>query len=73
MSSGLVICSKCGKEVHQDGPRNKETGRNEWRHCLRFHGGTPICALAAADYPRKRGDIVGLYCQADGLAPLDAE
>ncbi len=67
MSTGLVICSVCHKEVHQDGLRDS-SGKTEWRHCSRFHGWTPICANAHAIYPRHRAEIVGMFCQADGLA-----
>lgn len=63
MSSGLVICSTCGKEVHQDGPKHT------WRHCSRFHGWTPICDKAGAIYPQRREEITGMCCQADGLMP----
>ena len=69
MSSGLVVCSTCGKEVHQDGPRDAQTGRASWRHCSRLHGWTALCQGATAVYPRSMGDIVGLFCQADGAAP----
>jgi hypothetical protein len=68
MSTGLVICSKCKKEVHQDGPHHAN-GRSEWRHCSRFHGWTPICKGAEPMYPHARVQINGLFCQADGLAP----
>ncbi len=63
MSTGLVICSVCRKEVHQDGPKHA------WRHCSRFQGWTPICEGATAVYPKRRSDIVGMFCQADGMAP----
>lgn len=66
MSAGLVICSVCRKEVHQDGP--KQT----WRHCSRFHGWTSLCEQADKVYPKTREEIVGLFCQADGLAPEPA-
>lgn len=63
MSTGLVICSACGKEVHQDGPQHS------WRHCSRFHGWTPICEGASVRYPHTRAEITGMFCQADGIAP----
>ena len=75
MSYGLVICSTCRKEVHQDGPAlTSRAGVSQqppatWRHCSRFHGWTPICEGAKAIYPASRIEIVGLFCQADGLAP----
>jgi hypothetical protein len=66
MSTGLVICSVCHKEVHQDGPQHT------WRHCSRFHDWTPICEGGHPIYPVVRQDIVGLFCQADGFAPPPA-
>ena len=63
MSSGLVICSVCHVEVHQDGPTHT------WRHCSRFHNWTPLCEGGKAMYPDTREQISGLFCQADGLAP----
>ena len=71
MSYGMVICEICHKEVHQDGPRD-EGGRGTWRHCYKFHGGTPICEGAKGIYPQTREEIVGLFCQTDGLAPEPA-
>ena len=69
MSTGLVVCSICKKEVHQDGKRDLTTGRAAWHHCSRFHNWTPICKDAMATYPQSRQEIVGLFCQADGRAP----
>lgn len=65
MSTGLVICSMCNREVHQDGPKLT------WRHCSRFHGWTPLCDGAKVIFPQSRADITGLFCQADGLAPVE--
>jgi len=73
MSTGLVICSVCRREVHQDGPRDEQRGCGTWRHCSRFHGWTPICEGGHATYPNTREEIVGLFCQADGLAPVERE
>jgi len=70
MSSGLVICSACGREVHQTGPREI---RNGWRHCRYSGEQTPICAGASADYPRRNEDVKGWACQADGPLPAVTE
>lgn len=65
MSSGIVICSKCKREVHQDGPRVPSGSFTvaTWRHC---EDKTPRCAGATSDYPRSVADIVGKWCGADG-------
>ena len=57
MSWGLVICSKCKREVHQDGP-----GKT-WRHC---EDKTPRCEGASSDYPTSQAEIVGRACYMDG-------
>lgn len=56
MSYGLVICSKCGREVHQDRVRG-------WFHC---EDNTPRCDGASAAYPGSPGEIVGKCCGRDG-------
>lgn len=66
MSSGLVICSLCRREVHQDGLKNIERG---WRHC---DDSSPRCAGATSTYPRTRSEICGRFCGADGPPPGDA-
>lgn len=63
MSTGMVICSKCQREVHQDGDPRLRRG---WRHC---EDGSPICDLATAAYPMSAEDVRGSYCCADGPLP----
>jgi hypothetical protein len=63
MSTGLVICSVCRCEVHQDGARDPQ-GTATWRHC---HDKTPRCPGASSIYPRSRDDIVGPWCGRDNL------
>lgn len=58
MSCGLVICSECRREVHQDGPDQT------WRHC---QDKTPRCDGAVSRYPSSRAEIVGPFCGADDL------
>jgi hypothetical protein len=59
MSSGLMICSRCRREVHQDGPKNIANG---WRHCV---DRTPRCFAGSSEYPASRAEIVGPFCGAD--------
>lgn len=56
MSYGLVVCSYCNREIHQDGPDHT------WRHC---EDKTPRCIGAAGRYPATAGEIVGTWCGAD--------
>lgn len=58
MSTGLVICSLCNHEVHQDGPNHS------WRHC---DDKTPICEGAKAIYPNTSDEIVGKWCGRDNF------
>jgi hypothetical protein len=58
MSSGLVICSKCRRELHQDGIPSQEHG---WRHC---EDKTPRCAGAHTDYATP-DQVKGVACLAD--------
>ena len=67
MSTGMVICSACKREMHQDGPRAIENG---WQHC---EDGSPRCANATADYPRTAAEVRGAYCCADGPLPGQGE
>lgn len=60
MSTGLVICSICKREVHQWGEITVGRG---WVHCP---DRTPICEGAHAIYPRTQGEILGAPCCADG-------
>lgn len=75
MSAGLVICSNCSREVHQDGPRQHNAMRCKcphdtgwcpagWRHC---EDKTPRCEGASSAYPKQKDYIVGGYCGADGI------
>ncbi len=66
MSTGLVICTKCRREVHQDGPpmADDPTGRRTWRHCDR---GTALCLGASTRFPTGAGEIVGKWCGLDDL------
>jgi hypothetical protein len=67
MSSGLVICNNCRREVHQDGDPNQAYG---WRHC---NDKTPACGFADGAalgsnfirYPTSTSEIVGPYCGRD--------
>jgi hypothetical protein len=73
MSSGLVICSVCRREVHQDGPTPAPTPPDRypstgWTHC---EDGTPRCDGATSTYPTSRAEIVGRFCACDGPAPGD--
>lgn len=61
MSTGMVICSICGKEVHQWGDREVSRG---WVHCETRE---PICGSAI--YPKARADVKGKACEADGRMP----
>lgn len=71
MSTGLVICSLCRREVHQDGPREwhgkpDPNGTATWTHC---DDHTRRCEGATSTYPRTRSEIVGPVCAADGPLP----
>ena len=56
MSTGIVICSECKREVHQDGENQT------WRHC---GDKTPRCEGAKSVYPKSRDEIEGKYCGVD--------
>lgn len=56
MSTGLVICSVCLREVHQDGPNQS------WTHC---EDRTARCENANSVYPLM-GHIKGEWCGKDG-------
>lgn len=59
MSTGLVICSGCHREVHQGATRSDGA---RWYHC---EDRSAMCRGATAIYPRTRQDIKGNYCGAD--------
>ena len=70
MSTGIVICSVCSREVHQDGPRewhgkSDPNGTATWRHC---EDKTPVCSGAAIAYPESTAQIVGRWCGCDEMA-----
>lgn len=59
MSTGLVICSACNHELHQDGNKSVMNG---WQHCdLK----TPMCVGAGAIYPDSLNQIKGKWCGRD--------
>lgn len=66
MSTGMVICSRCRRELHQWGHQSIERG---WLHC---EDNTPRCEGATSDYPRRAEDVRGEYCEADGPLPEGA-
>lgn len=63
MSTGMVICSRCQREVHQWGDHRI---RRAWVHC---DDRSPICDTATAAYPMSVEDVRGDYCCADGPLP----
>jgi len=56
MSTGMVICSKCLREVHQD------LVDHTWYHC---EDATPRCDGADSVYPLM-GHVKGYWCGRDG-------
>jgi len=71
MSSGLVICSVCKREVHQDGPASTHTTitgapytLHGWQHC---EDKTPRCDGASSIWPMDRFEIVGKFCGRDEM------
>ncbi len=61
MSTGLVICSKCKREVHQDGPHLLDEP-STWRHC---EDKSQRCEGAVSAYPTSKAEIVGEFCGID--------
>ena len=61
MSYGIVMCSICHREVHQDGPRDNGNG---WRHC---EDRSIICTGGQASYPESVEQIKGKWCGRDGF------
>lgn len=59
MSYGIVICSNCNRELHQDGDLNISNG---WRHC---EDGSRVCFDGSAIYPESENDIKGRWCGRD--------
>lgn len=72
MSSGIVVCSACKREVHQNGaivhgsrcecPRSSGWCTTGWTHC---EDKTPRCAGATSDFPESTAEIVGRWCGID--------
>lgn len=58
MSTGLVICDVCKREVHQDGP--VVGGKAVWVHC---ETGTPACQSIVYATPEQ---LRGKACYRDG-------
>lgn len=61
MSTGIVFCSACRREVHQHGRGGT------WLHC---EDRSPICPSTPTDtvapqYPNRLDDIVGRWCGRD--------
>jgi len=55
MSAGIVVCSICYHEVHQNS--------GGWFHC---DSKTPICDGARPEYPTSTAYIEGKWCGRDG-------
>lgn len=62
MSAGIVVCSACRREVHQDGPL--VDGRSGWSHC---EDKSPICDDAGAVYPDAGEQPRGHWCGRDDI------
>lgn len=58
MSYGVVMCDKCYREVHQDGPDHS------WTHC---EDKTPKCAEASTVYRDDFTPAVGKFCFRDAM------
>ncbi len=56
MSTGLVICSVCHHEVHED--------QRGWYHC----DGGMICNGGRAIYPENVSEIQGKWCGRDDMS-----
>lgn len=65
MSSGVVMCSKCKKEVHQNGLKDVNNC-TAWTHCSGtwLKPGTPICEGAKVVFAAL-GELKGDWCGAD--------
>jgi hypothetical protein len=59
MSYGVVMCSKCNREVHQG---------NGWYHCEDHED---ICVGGQAVYPKSPDELKGKWCGTDscGMQP----
>ena len=56
MSTGIVVCSICSREVHQ-------SVYHKWTHC---EDATPLCPYAERVYPKSTDEIKGAWCGSDG-------
>ena len=55
MSTGLLVCNKCMREIHQRGDR-------KWFHC---EDKTLLCEGASGIYPKDDSEIKGKWCGCD--------
>ena len=55
MSTGIIICSICHRELHQQSDRS-------WYHC---EDATPECKPGQHEYAGKLSRIKGKWCGAD--------
>lgn len=60
MSCGLVICTKCRREIHQG--RRIENGKLFWFHC---EDKTDACEGNVGSWPSTVADIKGKWCGMD--------
>jgi hypothetical protein len=79
MSTGLVICSACKREVHQRVGYRDANGveqvvyetavypRRIWVHC---EDRSLMCPGASAIYPNSKDEIVGKYCGEDDIGGI---
>uniref|UniRef100_A0A6M3LE14 Uncharacterized protein n=1 Tax=viral metagenome TaxID=1070528 RepID=A0A6M3LE14_9ZZZZ len=71
MSTGIIICSKCKREMHQEGQKDV-WGKFIWTHC---EDKTPRCSEGEAVWPENECEIAGKFCGKDrgerGIDPLD--
>ena len=64
MSCGVVICSVCRSEVHQDGQLD-QAGMKMWQHC---EDKSPKCTGATIEYASFDEDEPrGNWCGSDGF------
>jgi hypothetical protein len=58
MSYGIVVCSKCNREIHQ----HTNAKSRQWYHC---EDSTGMCDQADAIYPASMQQVKGNYCGKD--------
>jgi len=63
MSTGIVVCSQCKREIHQ----GFDMG---WFHC---EGQTARCQGASSIYPASTHEIIGKWCGIDGDGSIPGE